>query len=406
MIRKSGRKFVPLQIDNTTVMIIHNIELYNWKNFQQCSVTLAERCFIVGANATGKSNFLDAIRFLHDIVRQGGGLQTAVEDRGGITKIRCLAARAQTDIKITVTLREQETSEDKWIYSLNFEHTGGGILRNAVRVISEQVYAGGAHECILNRTKDSPGEDEETLKYTHLEQANANQKFREIKDTFLRVDYLNLIPQMVRESGSAIGKEDYYGRGFLAQLARLNENTRNFYLKKVNEVIKLAVPQLDELTFVKDENGLYHLEAGYLHWRAQGCKQNEMQFSDGTLRLIGFLFAILSGSGIVLLEEPEINLHPGVVAQLPEFIAKMQRVKKRQTLITTHSYDILSDAGIAGNEVILLENTCSGTTARPISEIEEMRNILQAGLSVADAVIPRTKPSGVEDIAYIDMDRP
>lgn len=386
-------------------MIIHNIELHNWKNFQQCSVDLTERCFIVGANATGKSNFLDAIRFLRDIVKQGGGLQTAVESRGGITKIRCLAARKKTDVKITVTLREQEDSEDKWIYSLDFKHTGGGIQKNEVSIISEQVYKASTHECILDRTENSADEDEETLKYTHLEQANANQKFREIKDTFLNIDYLNIVPQMVRESSSATNKEDYYGRNFLTQLSKLNETTRNSYLRKVNEVMRLAVPQLDELAFVKDENGLYHLEAKYIHWRAQGSKQTEMQFSDGTLRLIGFLFAILSGNGIILLEEPEINLHSGVVAQLPEFIAKMQRVKKRQILITTHSYDILSNAGIDGSEVILLENSAAGTEAKPISEIEDIRNILQAGLTVADAVIPRTKPSEVENIANIDLSR-
>lgn len=386
-------------------MIIHNIELHNWKNFQQCSVDLTERCFIVGANATGKSNFLDAIRFLRDIVKQGGGLQTAVESRGGITKIRCLAARKKTDVKITVTLREQEDSEDKWIYSLDFKHTGGGIQKNEVSIISEQVYKASTHECILDRTENSADEDEETLKYTHLEQANANQKFREIKDTFLNIDYLNIVPQMVRESSSATNKEDYYGRNFLTQLSKLNETTRNSYLRKVNEVMRLAVPQLDELAFVKDENGLYHLEAKYIHWRAQGSKQTEMQFSDGTLRLIGFLFAILSGNGIILLEEPEINLHSGVVAQLPEFIAKMQRVKKRQILITTHSYDMLSNAGIDGSEVILLENSAAGTEAKPISEIEDIRNILQAGLTVADAVIPRTKPSEVENIANIDLSR-
>lgn len=386
-------------------MIIHNIELHNWKNFQQCSVNLTERCFIVGANATGKSNFLDAIRFLRDIVKQGGGLQTAVDNRGGITKIRCLAARTKTTVKIAVTLREQADSKDKWIYTLEFKHTGGGIQKNAVHIISEQVYAADANELILDRTEKSTGEDEETLQYTHLEQANANQRFREIKDTFLNIEYLNIVPQMVRESSSASNKEDYYGRNFLAQLSRLNEATRNSYLRKVNEVMRLAVPQLDELTFTKDENGHYHLEATYLHWRARGSKQTEMQFSDGTLRLIGFLFAILSGNGIILLEEPEINLHSGIVAQLPEFIAKMQRYKKRQILITTHSYDILSNAGIDGSEVILLQNTEEGTKAEPISEIEDIRNILQAGLTVADAVIPRTSPSEVENISNIDLNQ-
>ncbi len=344
-------------------MIISNIKLYNWKNFHECSVDLVERCFIVGANATGKSNFLDVMRFLRDIVKQGGGLQTAVECRGGITKIRCLAARTRTDVKVEVVLKESPTSSPKWIYSLDFKHTGGGIQKSQVRIISEQVYSFVSGGYVLNRSEDSENEDDETLKYTHLEQANANQKFREIKDFFQNIEYLNIIPQLVRESSSVpVGKEDYFGRNFLLRLSTLNEATRNSYLKKINEVMRLAVPQLDELSFVKDEMGAPHLEVKYIHWRAQGSKQREAQFSDGTLRLIGFLFAMLEGNGIILLEEPEINLHPGIVAQIPEFIARMQRYKRRQVIVTTHSYDILSNEGIDGSEVLLLTNTNEGTS--------------------------------------------
>lgn len=172
-----------------------------------------ERCFIVGANATGKSNFLDVMRFLHDIVKQGGGLQTAVECRGGIIKIRCLAARTRTDVKVEVVLKESSTSSPKWIYSLDFKHTGGGIQKSQVRIISEQVYSFVSGGYVLNRSENSENEDDETLKYTHLEQANANQKFREIKDFFQNIEYLNIIPQLVRESSSVpMGKEDYFGR--------------------------------------------------------------------------------------------------------------------------------------------------------------------------------------------------
>ncbi|MFA5815991.1 MAG: AAA family ATPase [Bacteroidales bacterium] len=71
-------------------MIISKIKLVNWKNFKNIEVELSERNFIVGANASGKSNFLDVIRFLRDIVKQAGGLQYAVEQRGGVSKIRCL----------------------------------------------------------------------------------------------------------------------------------------------------------------------------------------------------------------------------------------------------------------------------------------------------------------------------
>jgi predicted ATPase len=50
-------------------MILKKIKLHNWKNFQNCEVNLEERCFIIGANASGKSNFIDALRFLRDITK-------------------------------------------------------------------------------------------------------------------------------------------------------------------------------------------------------------------------------------------------------------------------------------------------------------------------------------------------
>ena len=385
-------------------MLISEIKLFNWKNFQECAVCLAERCFIVGANATGKSNFLDALRFLRDIAKKGGGLQTAVDIRGGIRKIRSLSARQRTDVAIEVTLKEEVGGPDKWRYMLSFKHTGGGIKENEVKVNYEKVFLITENRYLVDRTEASENETADTLKYTHLEQANANQKFREVKDFFLQVEYLNIIPQLIRESdGRQGGKDDYYGRGFLARLSVLNEATRNSYLKKINEVVRLAVPQLSELSFAKDENNMPHLEARYLHWRAQGSKQRETQFSDGTLRLIGFLFALLDGNGVVLLEEPEINLHPGIVAHIPEFIARMQRYKNRQVLITTHSYDILSDAGIDENEVLLLTATDEGTQVTNISNEEDICNVLGAGFSVADALIPRTKPDGIDELGTINL---
>ena len=390
-------------------MIISKIELFNWKNFHRCEVGVQERCFVVGANAAGKSNFIDALRFLRDVVKQGGGLQTAVRVRGGITKIRCLAAREQSNVKLAIELSESDSRELCWHYELNFKHTGGGIRENQVKIVSEKVFSGREQRYVLDRSAETLGEDEETLKYTYLEQPNANKDFRVIQQFLQNVEYLNVVPQMVRESASSSysgDKEDYYGRNFLKRLALLNDNTRRSYFRKINEFLKLAVPQLEELSFVKDEIGVPHLEARYVHWRARGSKQQEMQFSDGTLRLIGFLFALIDSNGVLLLEEPEINLHPGIVAQFPEFIAKIQRVKKggRQVFITTHSYDILSNEGIAPEEVLLLTNSPEGTEVEVLSNVEKAKNILAAGFSMADVVMPLTKPWSIESMSHIKLD--
>ena len=388
-------------------MIIQRIILFNWKNFHDVDVNLTERCFVIGANAAGKSNFIDALRFLRDIAKQSGGLQEAVDIRGGLTKIRCLAARNRTNISIEVYLGEPNDDFPLWIYKLNFAHTGGGIRKNQVKILEERVYSHEKGRWILDRPIQD-NEDDETLKYTYLEQVTANKEFRDIQFFFQNIEYLNIIPQLVRESYSAISssqKEDYYGRNFLEKLATYNETKRNAYFRKINEFLKLAVPQLEELKFVKDKMGIPHLEARYVHWRAMGSKQQEAQFSDGTLRLIGFLFALLDFNGVILLEEPELNLHSGIIAQLPEFISKIQRIKiSRQVIITTHSYDILASPSIGTDEVLVLHNTTEGTTIKRISDIQEIKAVVDVGFSIAEAAIPFTAPKTIKDMSQLKLD--
>lgn len=97
------------------------LHLRNWKNFLRVEVAVRDRLFLVGANAAGKSNFLDAFRFLRDIALSGSGFREAVLDprRGGVSGIRCLAARRYPDVEIAVEL-EEEGEETSWEYEIAF----------------------------------------------------------------------------------------------------------------------------------------------------------------------------------------------------------------------------------------------------------------------------------------------
>lgn len=391
----------------TNYMQITRITLHNWKNFQNCDVELSNRSFIIGANAAGKSNFIDAIRFLRDIAKQAGGLQSAVEERGGITKIRCLAARTSPDVRIKIELGDANIK--LWSYELGFVHTGGGIMKNQVRINCEKVFSYKSNTFIVDRSERDEDEDDETLKYTHLEQAVMNKDFRELQMFLQNIEYLNIVPQLVRESSTIIQtktKEDYFGRNFLERLSKKNARVRDSYFKKIEQFLRIAVPQLRELTFKKDAMGIPHLEARYEHWRAKGSKQQETQFSDGTIRLIGFLFCLLDCNGLVLLEEPEINLNTAIITQLPAFIANIQRTKKQnlQVVITTHSYELLSDAGIGIDEVILLRGSREGTTVDKASDLKEISDVVNAGFSIAEAALSSTRPEDVESITQLKME--
>lgn len=98
---------------------ITTISVKNWKNFTNASARLAQRTFVVGPNAVGKSNFLDLLRFLRDIVSIGGGFQEAVRRRGGVSAIRCLAARQDPTIEIRIKL-SADVEAKEWEYVLEF----------------------------------------------------------------------------------------------------------------------------------------------------------------------------------------------------------------------------------------------------------------------------------------------
>ncbi len=101
-------------------MIISRLILKNWRNFRSIDVNLENRVFLVGPNASGKSNFLDVFRFLHDIV-SGGGLQKAVEKRGGFSKIRCLSARQNPDIEIELYFASDPGGVPIWRYAIGIK---------------------------------------------------------------------------------------------------------------------------------------------------------------------------------------------------------------------------------------------------------------------------------------------
>ena len=163
------------------------------------------------------------------------------------------------------------------------------------------------------------------------------------------------------------------------------------------------MPQLKQLQFERDEDsGRPHLAALYSHWRPNAGWQREDQFSDGTLRLLALLWSLLEGDSLLLLEEPELSLNAGIVEQLAPLIYRMQRQRRRQVLISTHSEDLLRDKGIDGREALLLTPDSEGTRVEVATEIKDARTLLDAGLPIADAVLPRTRPGNVGQLGLFE----
>lgn len=366
------------------------IKLENWRNFLSVEVPLRRRMFLVGPNASGKSNFLDALRFLRDLADPQGGFQRTTQIRRGVSQIRSLhARRGHVVIEVGVELEGED-----WSYRIEFaqDNQRRPLIHREIVLHQERI--------VLSRPDPEDELDVSRLTQTHLEQVSANKEFRALQEFFAKVRYLHIVPQLVREPERSVGRsKDPFGGDFLEQLARTPKKTLDSRLRRITEALRVAVPQLQRLELERDERGVPHLKGLYEHWRPKAGWQTEDQFSDGTLRLLGLLWVLLDGNAPLLLEEPELSLHPEVVRYIPSVMARLGRKAGRQILVSTHSETLLSDLGIAPEEVLLLEPTREDTKVRLASTDPEILTLSQEGLAISESVIPRTAPRDAQQLA-------
>ena len=396
-------------------MIITHLSATNWRNFRQINVPLSVRQFIVGPNASGKSNFLDIFRFLQDIAKnEGGGLQEAVAGRGGVTTIRNLVAEREAEIAIEVSLADTLESPETWRYAIGFRQVPQDQSyshRYFASLTHERVWKDG--ELLIDRPDTEDEKDPDRLIHTILE--DTNHDFQELVDFFQSITYLHLVPQLLRfpdlitvdsvetdinaqRSAKRKSTRTQLGHGLLEKIASVDEDTRCSRMKTIEEALKIAIPQLEHLEFKHDETGPPHLSVRCSHWHPSSPAQREEQLSDGTLRLLGLLWALLESESVLLLEEPELSLHVGIVSQLAYLIYKMQASKNQQVLVSTHSDVLLAEPGIDGTEVLMLTPTKSGTEVKIASDNEAVKQLLEADFTVGEVVLSRSSSENVKEM--------
>lgn len=93
--------------------------------------------------------------------------------------------------------------------------------------------------------------------------------------------------------------------------------------------------------------------------------------SDGTLRALGVLTALLQGNAdyspsLIAIEEPETALHPAASGALREVLNQV--AKKNQVLVTSHSPDLLDDMDIDADSIVAVISEEGATKLAPLDQ--------------------------------------
>lgn len=129
-------------------MQVVSLKLRNYLSVQNEDVSLGRLNVLIGTNASGKSNVMDALRFLRDAIRRD--FQFAVTSRGGFVHLACKASEAR-EVHLVTTFRDGDRAFE-WSVCLSRREFDFAV-REEVSLLRE----GQPPQQLLKRTEDGAG---------------------------------------------------------------------------------------------------------------------------------------------------------------------------------------------------------------------------------------------------------
>lgn len=337
--------------------MIQRVQIRNYRSLAEVDVDLGPVTVLAGRNGSGKSNFVDALRFLSDAVNLG--LEAAVMKRKGIGALRRWAPRKPRDVMIAV---EGTTTKPVRSYEYSLElgsRSGGGFhvkretFRSSGDAEWETEYEVSQGKVVHIEGKGMVHLDEVQMPPTGLLlSARYPHPVWVVARYLSQLGFSSIVPNEVREPQKLA--QEYplaeHGENLASVLWKLKER-RPQALSEISAALSVAVEGL--LGIDVQQTGVGG-GGGYLlltfdHELAGGgtCTFDASQESDGTLRMLGLLTALyqVPSPAFLAIEEPELHIHPGALGVLSDVVREAAQARGTQVLLTTHSPDLLSRFG-------------------------------------------------------------
>ena len=388
---------------------LHSIALTGFRSLADETIELDNPTFLVGRNGAGKSNLADAFSFIAEAMAMP--LLTVFDRRGGYRAVVSRDQRSQQSqdgIAIAVELRNisvMEKLQATYGFALQPHGDDGFKVRHEVcRVLDENDSVRGFFDRTETGFASNPavdlrepvdvGEGGETIFKPAVAQDALvlpfvaglyPHPFREVHDFLSRMRVYKIDPLALRDPQNPDeGRRLLANGGNAASVLQRLERQFPEELPNVRDLLAAIVPGIVDVTPTRYGNNKLSLEF------TQRLKSDAVTFdaadmSDGTLRALGLITAVfqLSKPRIVVIEEPELTMHPGAHGAILDLLQHAS--ERMQVVVTTHSPDILDARWIEERHLRLLEWADGRTRVSKLSEAS--RNILDEGIMRAGELL-------------------
>ena len=360
-------------------MRIESLTLRNYLSVQEESLQLRRLNVLIGTNASGKSNIINALSFLRDALQHDFGFAIGV--RGGFVHLACKASRASR-VHIDATFKDADWSFT-WSVELSKDGVGYSTREDVHRIRDDE-----PPQQILSSRKGEgwwwSGEQgqvqlSERSHRCALAAASADAAFpaRAVAAFVRDWGFFDPNPGTLRRT-SLVGESPAlgsYGQNLAARLHALRETDPERF-KRVHSATRdiLGVPEsIDFLTSDDDDRVALLLTERGLKYRIYqaGC-------SNGTLRMLAIVTALLGTPEATLIgiEEPENYIHPGALAAFTEHVLGSHSTA--QLVLTTHSPHLLDVLDVPESVILVRRSVDAGTKVSREENPERVRDALEA----------------------------
>lgn len=350
-------------------VFLKRVVLRNYKSIGQCDVRLLPVTYLVGANGAGKSNFLDALHFVRDAL--AGTLDNALNDRGGLNEVRRRSSGHPTHFGLRLEFRLPDGRSGHYAFNVGALASRGYEVQNEECALGEsgrgpsfRIARGVVQRC---SEANFPAVTHDRLA---LVAASGLSAFRPVYDALIAMGFYNLNPDLMRalqkpQDGRLLKPAGENIASVVGHLERIGPERIGIirdYLQSVVPMVhgleRKTIGPMETLEFRQEMSGSKH------PWRFLA-----QSMSDGTLRALGVLTALLQGNpdfapSLIGIEEPETALHPAASAALRAAVA--QAARDTQIIVTSHSPDLLDDFDIDIDSLLAVVSEAGETHLAPL----------------------------------------
>lgn len=414
-------------------MAIKKLTVTNFKSFRHLEVALGNFNLLIGANASGKSNFIQIFKFLRDIV--AFGLDNAISMQGGAGYFRNIKIGSSEDFSVEVTFDDKhnfrvrltgknririKTYETIYKFTIKFKMRGTGFEIAEDRLIRKCHFVRlaekngkidekeklGQGEILFSKTNgkisvdlkktplDNPIEKDDVISscLRDMEGGKFPPKALLLEQSFFTFTWENIFkdisiydfdPKLPKKATPITGKAELEEDGSNLAIILKNIIEDKEKKRKFSNLMGDILPFVDKVDIERfaDKSLLFKLQESYF--------QNEYMpaslLSDGTINITALIIALyFEKKPLTIIEEPERNIHSHLISKVVSMMKDAS--KKKQILVTTHNPEMVKHADLENILLVSRDKDGFSTVSKPADQ-EEVKTFLKNDIGIEDLYV-------------------